>query len=108
MFFYVLSSRRSATGSDCGLAGPQEGEFWICLSAGQVLFCWYCNAAARVRIELSAFGGSDKTASWHSRKVRMDNEILITGAFLGAGLLAYVIIAGMIVIWQRVLDHREW
>jgi len=38
----------------------------------------------------------------------MDNKILITGAFPGAGLLAYVIIPGMIVIWQRVLDHREW
>jgi len=38
----------------------------------------------------------------------MDNEILITAAFLGAGLLAYVIIPGMLVIWDRVLDHMEW
>ena len=37
----------------------------------------------------------------------MDNEILITAAFLGAGLLAYVIIPGMLVIWDRVLDHME-
>jgi hypothetical protein len=37
----------------------------------------------------------------------MDTEILITGAFLGAGLLAYVIIPGMLVIWYRTLDHIE-
>jgi len=36
----------------------------------------------------------------------MDNKILIT-AFLGAGLLAYVIIPGMLVIRDRVLDHME-
>ncbi len=35
----------------------------------------------------------------------MDNEILITAAFLGAGLLAYVIIPGLLVIWDRVLDY---
>ena len=35
----------------------------------------------------------------------MDNEILITGAVLGAGLLAYVIIPGLLVMWDRVLDH---
>ena len=34
----------------------------------------------------------------------MDNEILITAAFLGAGLLAYVIVPGLLVIWDRVLD----
>jgi hypothetical protein len=50
-----------------------------------------------------------QTDRQHSRKVMtMDNEILITGAFLGAGLLAYVIIPGMLVIWDRVLDHMEW
>ena len=38
----------------------------------------------------------------------MDNEILITAAFLGAGLLAYVIIPGMLIIWDRVLDHMGW
>jgi hypothetical protein len=37
----------------------------------------------------------------------VDNEILIIAAFLGAGLLAYVIIPGMLVIWDRVLDHME-
>ena len=37
----------------------------------------------------------------------VDNEILIMAAFLGAGLLAYVIIPGMLVIWDRVLDHME-
>jgi hypothetical protein len=35
----------------------------------------------------------------------MDNEVLITAAFLFAGLLAYVIIPGLLVIWDRVLDH---
>jgi hypothetical protein len=35
----------------------------------------------------------------------MNNEVLITAAFLGAGLLAYVIIPGLLVIWDRVLDY---
>ena len=37
----------------------------------------------------------------------MDNELIITVSFLGAGLLAYVIIPGLLVIWDRVLDHME-
>ena len=37
----------------------------------------------------------------------MDTELIITGAFLGAGLLAYVIIPGFLVMWDRVLDHME-
>jgi hypothetical protein len=37
----------------------------------------------------------------------MDNEILIMAAFLGAGMLACVIIPGLLVIWDRVLDHME-
>ena len=37
----------------------------------------------------------------------VDNEILIMGAFLGTGLLAYVIIPGLLVMWDRVLDHME-
>ncbi|GAB6284248.1 MAG: hypothetical protein STSR0009_04470 [Methanoregula sp.] len=37
----------------------------------------------------------------------MDNEILIIAAFLCAGLLAYVIIPGLLVMWDRVLDHME-
>jgi len=37
----------------------------------------------------------------------MDNELILTGAFLGAGLLAYVVIPGLLVIWDRVLDHME-
>jgi hypothetical protein len=37
----------------------------------------------------------------------MDNELILTGAFLGAGLLAYVIIPGLLVVWDRVLDHME-
>jgi hypothetical protein len=37
----------------------------------------------------------------------MDTELIITGAFLGAGLLAYVVIPGLLVMWDRVLDHME-
>ena len=37
----------------------------------------------------------------------MDNEIIITASFLGAGLLAYVVIPGLLVMWDRVLDHME-
>jgi len=37
----------------------------------------------------------------------MDNELIITGAFLGAGVLTYVIIPGLLVMWDRVLDHME-
>ena len=37
----------------------------------------------------------------------MDNELIIVGAFLGTGLLAYVIVPGLLVIWDRVLDHME-
>lgn len=37
----------------------------------------------------------------------METEVVITLIFLGAGLLAYVIIPGMLVIWDRVLDHME-
>jgi len=37
----------------------------------------------------------------------MDNELIITGAFLGTGLLSYVIIPGLLVMWDRVLDHME-
>jgi hypothetical protein len=37
----------------------------------------------------------------------MDNEILLTTLFLGTGLLAYVIIPGLLVVWDRVLDHME-
>ncbi|MDD5187972.1 MAG: hypothetical protein PHF57_07165 [Methanoregula sp.] len=38
----------------------------------------------------------------------MDNELIIVGVFLSAGLLSFVIIPEMLVIWDRVLDHREW
>lgn len=37
----------------------------------------------------------------------MDNELILTGAFLGTGLLAYVVIPGLLVVWDRVLDHME-
>src|SRR5208337_4322133 len=43
-----------------------------------------------------------------SREVgAMDNEIILVGAFLGTGLLAYVIVPGLLVMWDRVLDHME-
>jgi len=35
----------------------------------------------------------------------VDNELIITGAFLGTGLIAYVIIPGLLVMWDRVLDY---
>lgn len=37
----------------------------------------------------------------------MDNEIIIMGAFLGTGQLAYVVIPGLLIMWDRVLDHME-
>ena len=37
----------------------------------------------------------------------MDNEIILAVAFLGTGLLAYVVIPGLLVMWDRVLDHME-
>ena len=37
----------------------------------------------------------------------MDNEIIITAFFLGAGLLAYVVIPGLLVMWDRVLDYMS-
>ena len=37
----------------------------------------------------------------------MENEVLITAVFVGAGLLAYVVIPGLLVVWDRVLDHIE-
>lgn len=35
----------------------------------------------------------------------MDNEILIVAIFVGAGLLGYVVIPGLLVIWDMALDH---
>ena len=37
----------------------------------------------------------------------MDTELIITGAFLGTGLLTYMVIPGLLVMWDRVLDHME-
>ena len=37
----------------------------------------------------------------------VDNELIIIAGFLGSGLLAYVIIPGLLVMWDRVLDHME-
>jgi hypothetical protein len=39
--------------------------------------------------------------------MKMDNELIITGAFPGAGLPACVIIPGLLVIRDRALDHME-
>jgi hypothetical protein len=35
----------------------------------------------------------------------METEVQITLAFLGAGVLSYIIIPGLLVIWDRILDH---
>jgi hypothetical protein len=37
----------------------------------------------------------------------MDTELIIMGAFLGAGVLSYAVIPGLLVMWDRVLDHME-
>jgi hypothetical protein len=34
----------------------------------------------------------------------VENEVLIVGIFVGAGLLGYVMIPGLLVMWDRVLD----
>jgi hypothetical protein len=39
--------------------------------------------------------------------MKMETEVQITLLFLGAGILAYVIIPGLLVIWDRVLDYME-
>jgi len=53
--------------------------------------------------------GPRQTRSPPSREVMaMENELIITGAFPGAGLLVFVIIPGLLVIRDRVLDHMEW
>lgn len=39
------------------------------------------------------------------KAMTMDNELIIVGAFLSAGLLAYVLIPGLLVMWDRVLDY---
>jgi len=35
----------------------------------------------------------------------METEVQITMVLVGAGLLAYIIIPGLLVIWDRVLDY---
>ena len=35
----------------------------------------------------------------------METEVQVTLLFLGAGLLGYVVIPGLLVIWDRVLDY---
>ncbi|HNQ29854.1 MAG: hypothetical protein A4E36_02121 [Methanoregulaceae archaeon PtaB.Bin009] len=37
----------------------------------------------------------------------MEQSVMIVAIFVGAGLLAYVIVPGLIVIWDRVLDAVE-
>ncbi|OPX66904.1 MAG: hypothetical protein A4E37_01749 [Methanoregulaceae archaeon PtaB.Bin056] len=37
----------------------------------------------------------------------MEQSVMIVALFVGAGLLAYVIVPGLIVIWDRVLDAVE-
>jgi hypothetical protein len=39
--------------------------------------------------------------------MNMENEMILAGAFLGTGLLAYVVIPGLLVMWNRVPDHME-
>src|SRR5208337_3623901 len=51
--------------------------------------------------------GRQRTGAWMRQVDTMDSELIITGAFLGTGLLAYVVIPGLLVMWDRVLDHME-
>jgi hypothetical protein len=37
--------------------------------------------------------------------IGMENGVSITGMFLGAGLLASVVIPGLLVMWDRVFDQ---
>ena len=49
-------------------------------------------------------GGEDR--GWSAPEgMTMENEVLITVIFVGAGILAYVVIPGLLVIWDRVLDY---
>jgi hypothetical protein len=51
-------------------------------------------------------GGEDR--GWSAPEgMTMENEVLITAIFVGAGILAYVIIPGLLVIWDRVLDYMS-
>jgi hypothetical protein len=51
-------------------------------------------------------GGEDR--GWSATEgMTMENEVLITAIFVGSGLLAYVVIPGLLVMWDRVLDHME-
>ena len=36
-----------------------------------------------------------------------NTSVIITGTSLGTGLVACVIIPGLLVMWDRVLDHME-
>jgi len=35
----------------------------------------------------------------------MENEVLIVGIFVSAGVLSYVVIPGLLIMWDRVFDH---
>src|SRR5208337_4795297 len=65
----------------------------------------------RIPMKRSAAGlRPGRTPSRHStdgEATIMDTELILTGAFLGTGLLAYVVIPGLLVMWDRVLDHME-
>ena len=37
----------------------------------------------------------------------MEQSVLIMAIFVGAGLLAYVVVPGLILVWDRVLDAVE-
>ncbi|HOI58262.1 MULTISPECIES: hypothetical protein [unclassified Methanoculleus] len=35
----------------------------------------------------------------------MENEVLFVAIFVSAGLLGYVVILGLLIMWDQVLDH---
>ena len=50
----------------------------------------------------------DRHAVWTGLLVTtMEQSVMIVAIFVGAGLLAYVIVPGLIIIWDRVLDAIE-
>lgn len=46
--------------------------------------------------------GPTPSRRWHDP---MENEVLIVMIFVSAGVLSYVVILGLLIIWDRALDH---
>ncbi len=43
---------------------------------------------------------------WHETGApAVENEVLIGGIFVSTSVLSYVVIPGLLIMWDRVLDH---